>query len=74
MMPARSVLKLASDNPAPHLSPRALDRWPWGNALMSPEQHRRQAALLRASSSTKAHELAEQHDMLARAIERRAGA
>jgi hypothetical protein len=38
---------------------------------MSPDQHRRQAALLRASSSPKAQELATHHDLLAKAIEKR---
>jgi hypothetical protein len=71
-------VKLASDNTAPRLSPPALERvpigetpWPWGQFLMSPDQHRRRAAQLRASRSTKAHELAEHHDLLARMIERR---
>lgn len=39
--------------------------------LMSPDQHRRQAALLRRAGTPKAVELAQQHDNLARLIEAR---
>lgn len=54
-------LKLVSDNPNP-------TPWPWGNAIMSPAQHRAQAALLRQAGN---EELAYQHDLLARMIEHR---
>jgi hypothetical protein len=40
-------------------------------SLMTPAQHRAQAELLRQAGK---HELAHQHEMLARAIERRCGA
>jgi hypothetical protein len=72
------LLRLVSDNPAPRLGPPLLERvphgetpWPWGRFLMSPDQHRRQAALLRANPSPKAQELATHHEQLARAIEKR---
>ena len=42
-----------------------------GTFLMTPEQHRRQAARLRAAKDPKAHKLADEHELLAKAIEAR---
>jgi hypothetical protein len=65
------TLRLASDNPFPNKSSALLEHWPWGNALMTPDQHRRQAALLRQSTSPRSQELAIHHDNLAKMIEHR---
>ena len=59
------TLRLVSDDP--HPKHRFFSR-----SLMSPDQHRRQAELLRKNGSPKALELAYHHDVLARAIEQRA--
>jgi hypothetical protein len=57
------VLMLVSTNAAP-IKSRA-------GSLLTPAQHRAQAALLRANPAPKAQELAVHHDNLAGMIERR---
>jgi hypothetical protein len=58
------MLILVSDNPTPPSSAP----WRWGPFLMSPAQHRAQAALLRHVGN---EELAKQCEALATLIERR---